>query len=59
MQFRSLVEFLDMGGHGLYVWLSFSIAILVIVFNLIQPWLHQKKIIASLNKKFQHETTNK
>ncbi len=55
MQFESLVAFFEMGGHGLYVWLSFSIAVVVIGFNLIQPWLNQKKIFIALNKKYQHE----
>ncbi|EPJ46681.1 MAG: hypothetical protein OFPII_17720 [Osedax symbiont Rs1] len=55
MQFGSLVAFFEMGGHGLYVWLSFAIAILVIGFNLVQPWLNQKKIFIALNKKYQHE----
>ncbi len=33
MSFGSLAEFLAMGGHGLYVWLSYGAALLVVVLN--------------------------
>ena len=56
MQFSTWVEFIDMGGHGLYVWLSFAIAIGVISINVLQPWMSQKKLIESLQRKFQRES---
>ena len=55
MQFDTWVEFIDMGGHGLYVWLSFAIAAGVISINLLQPWMAQKKLLESLQHKFQRE----
>lgn len=33
MSFGSLAEFLAMDGHGLYVWLSYGAALLVVVLN--------------------------
>jgi heme exporter protein D len=33
MSFGSLPEFFAMGGHGLYVWLSYGAALLVVFFN--------------------------
>lgn len=33
MSFGSLAEFLAMGGHGLYVWLSYGATLLVVVLN--------------------------
>ena len=30
-----LAEFLTMGGHGLYVWLSYSAAVVVVVGNVL------------------------
>ena len=33
MSFDSLSEFFAMGGHGLYVWLSYGAALLVVFFN--------------------------
>ena len=48
MQFSTWIEFIEMGGHGLYVWLSFAIAIGVISINVLQPWMSPKKLIESL-----------
>ena len=35
MYFTSLNEFLAMGGHGLYVWLSYGIFIAVLTWNIL------------------------
>lgn len=37
MSFSSFSEFLNMGGHGLYVWISYATALLVILFNVLMP----------------------
>lgn len=33
-QFESLQALFEMGGHGLYVWLSYGIGAAVIIYNL-------------------------
>lgn len=45
MYFSSVQEFIDMGGHGLYVWLSYGIFALILVWNL---WLVRSTRSASL-----------
>lgn len=36
-------QLLSMGGYGIYIWMAYSMAILVIVLNLLMPlWQHQK-----------------
>lgn len=48
MQFESFSAFLDMGGYGFYVWLSFGVStalILVLIFNSI---LAHKQVINSI-----------
>lgn len=35
MYFDSFNSFIDMGGHGLYVWLSYGIFLLILVWNLV------------------------
>ena len=35
MTFSSLADFLAMGGHGLYVWLSYGAALLVVLYNVL------------------------
>lgn len=39
MSFESWSEFLAMGGHARYVWLSYGLAVLVLTGNLVLPWL--------------------
>jgi heme exporter protein D len=41
-QFDSLSEFIQMGGHGTYVWVSYLITLLVLVWLVISP-LHRKR----------------
>lgn len=35
MNFESVNDFLAMGGHGLYVWLAYGAALLVVVVNVV------------------------
>jgi len=56
MQFDTWLNFIHMGGHGFYVWLSFGISILVLLINIVSPWLSLKNTLQSLARKFQHES---
>lgn len=58
MQFESLAQVLDMGGHGLYVWLSFGIGLAVIIFNLLGPVMKHKQIKSTLRRRFKIESRN-
>ncbi|QHJ13420.1 hypothetical protein FX988_03681 [Paraglaciecola mesophila] len=52
MQFESFSAFLDMGGYGFYVWLSFGVSLLalgVLAFDT----LRQKKVLFSAVEKEQ------
>ncbi|MFP8965905.1 heme exporter protein CcmD [Pokkaliibacter sp. CJK22405] len=42
MYFSSFADFLAMGGHGLYVWLSYGIALAIMIFNVIVPVVNAK-----------------
>ena len=37
MIFSSMTEFLDMGGHGLYVWSAYGICLVILALNVIRP----------------------
>lgn len=56
MQFDSWLAFFNMGGHGLYVWLSFGISLLVLILNVASPLFQFKSTVRSLAKKFQRES---
>ncbi|MFT6913958.1 MAG: heme exporter protein D [Motiliproteus sp.] len=58
MYFDSFSDFIAMGGHGLYVWLAYSIALVIIVFNVLSPLLGQKKFRAAYKRRLKREQRN-
>jgi len=54
-QFQSLAEFFAMGGHALYVWSSYGVFALMIVFNIVQPILANRKIFQQLKARLARE----
>lgn len=44
-QFTDLNDFLAMGGYALYVWATYLLFVLFILFNLVPPLLAQRKTI--------------
>jgi len=55
VSFDSFSDFLAMGGHGLYVWLSYAIALFVIVINLVSPVLRKKQLVSELVRRLRRE----
>lgn len=39
----TFAEFIDMGGYGNYVWSSYGITLVVLVANVVIPWLDARK----------------
>lgn len=58
MSFETFGDFLAMDGHGLYVWLSYGIALAVIAINLTAPILARKQLISDLLRRFRREGGN-
>lgn len=58
MNFENFGEFLAMGGHGLYVWLSYGIATAVIATNLVGPMMARKQLISELVRRQRREGGN-
>ncbi len=46
MSFDSVAEFLAMGNHGLYVWLSYGVSLLVVVANALAPGMKRRRFLA-------------
>lgn len=44
-QFDSFNEFIQMGGHGPYVWASYVISLAVLVWLIVSPLLRKRKLI--------------
>ena len=59
MNFETFTEFLLMGGHGLYVWLSYGVGFFIILLVYIQPVLARRSIIQELSQRLRREAQNK
>ena len=55
MAFESFADFLDMGGHGLYVWLCYGLGLLTIVLSLVLPLQQGKTIKRDLRRRLRRE----
>lgn len=55
MSFDSFSEFLSMGGHGLYVWLSYALGLILILINLVGPLRAGKRLQAQLTRRLLRE----
>lgn len=55
MAFESFADFLDMGGHGLYVWLCYALGIVIMAGCLVQPLQRSKVIKRELRRRFRRE----
>ena len=55
MQFNSFSDFINMGGYGFYVWLSFGAAALILTFLLISSKAGHQQIIDQIAKRKQRE----
>lgn len=55
MAFESFAEFLDMGGHGLYVWLCYGLGLLVVLWNLLLPIQQSKAVQRELRRRLRRE----
>ena len=43
MSFDSIPEFLAMGGHGLYVWLSYGVSVVVVLANVLSVRMARRR----------------
>ena len=44
-QFDTLMDFLQMGGHGMYVWLSYAATLLALLLLAFSPTIQQRRFI--------------
>lgn len=58
MYFESLSEFFNMGGHGLYVWSSYAITLVLMVASVLLPWLSLRRIRKQLRRQITREMAN-
>ncbi|WP_255852015.1 heme exporter protein CcmD [Marinobacterium rhizophilum] len=55
MKFESMADFIEMGGHGLYVWLAYGIALAIVVLNLVQPLRQTRQFLNQQARRARRE----
>ncbi len=53
--FASFTEFLQMGKHGLYVWLSYGSGLLVIVYNIWSAYWDRRQFFNEAKRRLKRE----
>jgi heme exporter protein D len=54
-QFASFSDFLAMGKHGLYVWLSYGIAFAIILYNIVAVILKKQQFFNEAKRRLRRE----
>lgn len=55
MEFNSFAEFIAMGKHGFYVWLSYGLTAIVIIWNVVQPKLQRRRLLKEQAQRLRRE----
>lgn len=48
-QFESLAAFIAMGGHGPYVWISYAVTLLTLIWLVIAPIRGRRRLLKNLS----------
>ena len=55
MYFESFSEFLNMGGHGLYVWMAYGLSAVLLAINVVLPIIHKRQLVKEQARKLRRE----
>lgn len=55
MSFNSVSEFVNMGGHGFFVWTAYGIALIVLVYNIINPMVIHSRFVKMQKQNLRRE----
>ncbi|MBN6066589.1 heme exporter protein CcmD [Aggregatibacter actinomycetemcomitans] len=55
MFFQSWSDFINMGGYGFYVWLSYGLSLLAIVVLIVQSLAGKSAVLKSIKREQQRE----
>ena len=56
MFFQSWSDFINMGGYGFYVWLSYGLSFIAIVALIIQSLMGKSAVLKSVKREQQRES---
>ncbi|HMM68653.1 MAG TPA: heme exporter protein CcmD [Dokdonella sp.] len=50
-----MTDFLSMGGYGAYVWSSYAIFVIALLFDFIAPRLRSRRVIAEIRGRLKRQ----
>jgi len=53
--FASFADFLQMGKHGLYIWLSYGIGLIVIIYNILSVYWDRRQFFKQAKRRLKRE----
>ncbi len=56
--FETFSEFIQMGKHGLYVWLSYGISLIVIFYNILSVYVDRRQFFSEAKRRVKREKTS-
>ncbi|MBL4827267.1 MAG: heme exporter protein CcmD [Spongiibacteraceae bacterium] len=59
MQFDSLSALIDMEGHGPFVWSVYIIALVILLWLMLSPWLKNKRFFSQESMRLRREQAQK
>ena len=45
------MEALDFGKYNFYIWASYILTFVILIWNVVIPWLEKKKLIKDINRR--------
>ena len=48
-----MAEFLEMGGYGAYVWLSYAVFVIVLALEALAPRFQRRRVLAELRARLK------
>ena len=51
-------EFFHMGGYATFVWSSYGLALVMVVFNIVSPMLEHKRVISRVKRAMKREVNS-
>lgn len=52
-------EFFHMGGYAAFVWISYGLAVLMVVANIVSPLIERKRVIARVKRAIKRDAANR